>query len=71
MRKDSLSRLMERLSRRYGGRYVAVVDGRVAASGRSQLAVYRKAERDVPKEKEIGIYYIPSRTAHPLLLKLR
>ena len=71
IKKDSLSRLMERLSRRYGGQYAAVIDGLVVAVGRSQLSVYRKAEKGIPKNKEIGIYYIPSRTANPLLLKVR
>jgi hypothetical protein len=70
-KKNNLSRLMERLSRRYGGQYAAVIDGRVVAVGRSQLTVYRKAEKGVPKNKEIGIYYIPSRTANPLLLIVR
>lgn len=71
MRKDKLARLMERCGRRYAGRYVAVVSGRVVAFGRSQLAVFRKAERHVPKEKEISLFYIPSKSANPLLLKLR
>ena len=69
--KDHLSRLVERLSRRYGGQYAAVIDGRVVAVGRRQLTVYRKAEKGVPKDKEIGIYYIPSKRANPLLLKIR
>ena len=71
MKRDNLSRLVERLSRRHGGQYAAVVDGRIVAVGRSQLTVYRKAEKGVPKNKEIGIYYIPSRSANPLLLKVR
>ena len=71
MKKDKLSKLMERLARRYAGRYVAVIDGRVVAAGRSQLTVFRKAEKGVPKEKEIGVYYIPSKSANPLLLKIR
>lgn len=71
MRRDRLSRLMERLSRRYGGQYAAVIDGRVVAVGRSQLSVYKKAEKGVPKDKEIGIYYIPSKSANPLLLKIK
>ena len=71
MKKDRLAILVERLRRRHGGQYAAVIDGRVVAVGRSQLTVYRKAEKGVPKNKEIGIYYIPSRTANPLLLKIR
>ena len=71
MKKNNLSRLVERLSRQYGGQYAAVIDGRVVAVGRSQLAVYRKAEKGVPKDKEIGIYYIPSQRANPMLLRIK
>lgn len=70
-KKDNVSRLVERLSKRHGRQYAAVIDGHVVAIGRSQLIVYRKAEKGVPKDKEIGIYYIPSKSAHPLLLKIR
>lgn len=69
--KDSFSKIWDRLRSHYPGRYVAVVDGRVVASGRDQLAVYRKAEKDIPVDKEIGLFYIPAKKAHPLLLKLR
>lgn len=68
---DSISKIWGRLRRRYPGRYVAVVDDHVVASGRSQLTVYRKAEKGVPRDKEIGIYYVPTSTDHPLLLKIR
>lgn len=71
IKKDRLSRIVERLSRRYGGQYAAVVDEQVVAVGPSQLSVYRKAEKGIPKNKEIGLYYIPSRTAHSFLLKIR
>ena len=71
MKKDNLARLMVRLGRRYAGRYVAVIDGRVVAAGRSQLTVYKKAEKGVRKDKEIGIFYIPSRSTNSLLLKVR
>ena len=71
MKKHSLSRIWENLRRRYPGRYVAVVDGRVVATGRDQLVVYRKAESGIPIDKEIGIFYVPLKNAHPLLLKVR
>jgi hypothetical protein len=66
--KDSISTIWESLRRKYSGVYVAVVDGRAIVSGKSQLTVYQKAEKDLPKDKEIGIYYVPARSAHPLLL---
>lgn len=69
--KDNLSRVVERLTRRHGGQYAAVVDDRVVAVGKSQLSVYKKAEKGIPKDKEIGIYYIPLKHANPLLLKVK
>ena len=70
MRKDVL-KVMERLGSRYRGRYVAVINGRVVAAGRNQLAVFKKAEKGIPKNKEIGIFYIPAKSDLPLLLKIR
>ncbi|MBI2337004.1 MAG: hypothetical protein HYU97_09640 [Deltaproteobacteria bacterium] len=61
---------MGRLKPRYPGRYVGVVDGRVVASGKDQLKVFRKAEKGIAKDKEIGIFYIPAKSAPPLLLKI-
>lgn len=69
--EDSLSRIWEKLRRSYPGLYVAVVDDRVVASGRDQLTVYRKAEKGIPIDKEIGIFYVPKKNANPLLLKIR
>lgn len=69
--EDSLSRIWEELRRRYPGKYVAVIDGRVVTSGRDQLTVYRKAEKGIPIDKEIGIFYVPEKNARPLLLKIR
>lgn len=71
MKQESLTRLMERLRRRYAGKYVGIVDGRVVASGKDQWKVFQCAERGIPKDKEIGIFYIPARSGRPLLLKIR
>lgn len=62
---------MESLNHRYPGRYVGIVDGRVVASGKNQLKVFKKAEKGIPKDKEIGIFYIPAKSDLPLLLKIR
>ena len=68
---DVLTPIWEKLRRRYPGRYVGVVDGRVVSSGLDQLSVYRKAEKGIPVDKEIGIFYVPQKNARPLLLKIR
>jgi len=62
---------MERLSRRYAGKYVGLVDGRLVASGKNQLKVFKKAEKGLSKGKEIGIFYIPSKADLPLLVRIK
>lgn len=51
----------QELGRRYGGRYVVVVNDRIVASGESQLEAYRNASSELATSCETGIYYIPLR----------
>jgi shikimate kinase len=64
------------LTRRYGGQYIMVVDGRVVGSGDTQLEAYRNGclRRDTRRRpttprcmeaQEAGIYYIPLPAAEP------
>ena len=48
-----------KLSLRYGGRYVVVVDERIVASGQTQLEAYQKASSRLTEKREAGIFYIP------------
>ena len=63
-------RITDRLGSRYGGKYVGVVENRVVSSGKDQLNVFRKATKANPHKKEIGIYYIPSKSDRPMILNL-
>lgn len=54
--------------RKYPGRYIAVVDGKVLAVGKSRLAVFQKIEKKIPRDKEVGLFYIPSPNQYPMLL---
>lgn len=49
------------LSKKYAGRHIAVVDDTVVAVGRNSLEVYRKAVKNIPKRKKVGLYYLPSK----------
>ena len=62
---------MDRWGRRYPGKYVGVVDGRAVAVGEDQRNVFRQAEKGIPRNKEVGIFYLPSRKARPFLIKIR
>lgn len=47
------------LAKRYGGKYIVVVDDRIIASGDSQLEAYQNAPQRLHEKREAGIYYIP------------
>lgn len=55
----------QELGRRYGGKYVVVVDNRIVSSGKTQLEAYQKASGRLTEHRDAGIYYIPlSDVAH-------
>lgn len=47
--------------KKYGGKQVAIVDGRIAASGRTLEEVLRKAKQKLPSKplQEIRIFSVP------------
>ena len=47
------------LSRRYGGKYVVVVDNRIISCGKTQLEAYHRAPARLIDKRDAGIYYIP------------
>ena len=48
------------LAKRYGGKYVVVLNNRVVACGESQLEAFQKAAQRIGQSDDAGIYYIPS-----------
>lgn len=48
----------DQLVRRYGGRYIAVLDDRIVAVGATQLEAYQRIRKPVSPQREIGIYYV-------------
>ena len=48
------------LSKKYAGKHIAVVDNEVVAVGKNRLEVYKKAVKNIPRHKKVGIYYLPS-----------
>ena len=49
------------LIRKYAGKHIAVVDKKIVAVGRDRLEVYRKAIKSIPRNKKVGIYYLPTK----------
>ena len=49
------------LAKRYGGKYIVVLDDRIVASGETQWEAYQRASVHHPAQRELGIYYIPRR----------
>lgn len=50
-----------KISKKYAGKYVAVVDDKIVTSGHDRIEVYKVATKGLPPSKEIGIYYIPTK----------
>jgi len=48
-----------KLSQRYGGKYIVVLNDRIAATGATQLEAYQRLIKPVPSKCEVGIYYVP------------
>ncbi len=46
------------LSKKYAGKHIAVVDNAIVAVGKNRLEVYKKAVKNIPRSKKVGVYYI-------------
>ena len=57
---EYLCRNSPKLSQRYGGKYIVVLDDRIMAVGATQLEAYQRLTKPVPARCEVGIYYIPA-----------
>lgn len=49
------------LSLKYAGRCIAVVDDKVVAVGKNRLKVYKEAIKNIPRNKKVGVYYLPTK----------
>jgi hypothetical protein len=47
------------LERKHAGRYIAVVNNKVVAVGSNRLEVYQSAIKKIPKNKGVGVFYLP------------
>ncbi len=47
------------LEKKYAGKCIAVVDDKVVAVGTNRLEVYKASTKKIPKNKKVGIFYLP------------
>ena len=58
----------DKLTQRYGGQYIAVLDDHIVAAGATHLQAYQAIRCPVPSTCEVGIYYIPLAEESPIAL---
>ena len=49
------------LARKYTGKFVAVINEKVIATGKSRMEVFRKAEKAASPTAKIGVFYFPTK----------
>ena len=49
------------LAKKYAGKFVATVNEKVVAIGKSRMEVFRLAEKTAPPSAKIGVFYFPTR----------
>lgn len=62
-----LQKYSEELSRKYPGKYVAIVDGEIVAVASNALIAFKKAKEKMGG-KEIAIFYISSDDERTILI---
>lgn len=61
MKKSKFDLIFARqMAKKYSGRFVAVINEKVVAAGSSRMAVFHKAQQEMPKVSKIGVYYFPT-----------
>lgn len=54
-------RFAHEMTRKYSGKFAAVIDDKVVAAGNDRLEVFRKAEKMSAPKMKIGIFYFPTK----------
>ena len=58
MKKRFLLKHSNKLSKKYPGMYISVVDGKMVAMDKNMISVFKKAKKKFPK-RGVSISYIP------------
>jgi len=54
-------RLAGAMARKYSGKFAAVIDDKVVATGKNRLLVFKKAEKFASPDEKIGVFYFPTK----------
>ena len=49
------------LAHKYAGKFVAIVNEKVIAAGKTRLGVFHQAEKKVSPSSKIGVFYFPTK----------
>jgi len=61
MRNNYLLKHSLELSKKHPGKHVAMVGNKIIAIGKTFSEAYKKAIKDVPKGKKLGVFYLPTK----------
>ena len=65
---EEFRKILKKHGKKYGGKFIAMVDQNVVAVGRDQYALYRKTVKKIAPHKPVGIYYVPTKKDLMVLL---
>ena len=65
---NEFRKIVKKHGRKYGGKYIAMVDKKIVGVGKDQYRLYKEAIKGIPPTKPIGIYYIPTKKDFMVLL---
>ncbi|MBI5408294.1 MAG: hypothetical protein HZA14_02905 [Nitrospirae bacterium] len=54
-------RFAREMPKKYAGKFVAVINEKVIAAGKSRIEVFRKAEKVASPVEKIGVFYFPTK----------
>lgn len=49
------------MAKKYAGKFVATINEKVVAAGKSRMDVFRLAEKAAPPSAKIGVFYFPTK----------
>ena len=65
---DRFRKILKKQSRKYRGKFVAMVDEDVVGVGSDQYVLFKRVTKKIPKSKPVGLYYIPTKKEMMVLL---